>query len=180
MTQSLQQYRRAAQVLHVDPVAIHDVRALGLWELAYGPAFFFFGGQVCPNFGRDPPQLGLRCLCICYSVVTGSTLQYRHWYEMTSNIVPCCCYTQMLHQERNHVRYPPFAGPDATCAALQKEEADGSTAASTPRLEDAVRRQRLRALRARVVALTQVAAGKNPETNEAECSKVSPEALLPK
>ena len=34
------------QVLHVDPVAIHDVRALGLWELAYGPAFFFFGGQV--------------------------------------------------------------------------------------------------------------------------------------
>ena len=35
-----------------------------------------------------------------------------------------------------------------------------------------MRRQRLRALRARVVALTQVAAGKNPETNEAECSKV--------
>ena len=34
-----------------------------------------------------------------------------------------------------------------------------------------MRRQRLRALRARVVALTQVAAGKNPETNEAECSK---------
>ena len=36
-----------------------------------------------------------------------------------------------------------------------------------------MRRQRLRALRARVVALTQVAAGKNPETNEAECSKVA-------
>ena len=38
--------QHAVQVLHVDPVAIRDVRALGLWELAYGPAFFFFGGQV--------------------------------------------------------------------------------------------------------------------------------------
>jgi hypothetical protein len=55
---------------------------------------------------------------------------------------------------------------------LQKDvTGDGGAVTFSPRLEDAVRRQRLRALRARVVALTQVAAGKNPETNEAECSK---------
>lgn len=31
------------RVLHVDPTAIHAMRAAALWELAYGPAFFFFG-----------------------------------------------------------------------------------------------------------------------------------------
>ncbi len=47
---------------------------------------------------------------------------------------------------------------------LQKDvTGDGGAVTFSPRLEDA--------LRARVVALTQVAAGKNPETNEAECSK---------
>lgn len=30
------------RVLHVDPTAIHAMRAAALWELAYGPAFFFF------------------------------------------------------------------------------------------------------------------------------------------
>jgi hypothetical protein len=31
------------RVLHVDPTAIHAMRGAALWELAYGPAFFFFG-----------------------------------------------------------------------------------------------------------------------------------------
>ena len=87
------------------------------------------------------------------------------------------CVLQKLRQDRSHGRCTPLLWPvRKPVPFLQKEEADGSTAASTPRLEDAVRRQRLRALRARVVALTQVAAGKNPETNEAECSKVKPRA----
>jgi hypothetical protein len=31
------------RVLHVDPTAIHTMRGAALWELAFGPAFFFFG-----------------------------------------------------------------------------------------------------------------------------------------
>ena len=34
------------QVLRVDPMAVHNMRTLGLWDLAYGPAFFDFGIQV--------------------------------------------------------------------------------------------------------------------------------------
>ena len=34
------------RVLHVDPTAIHVMRGASLWELAYGPAFFFFGPGV--------------------------------------------------------------------------------------------------------------------------------------
>ena len=47
---------------------------------------------------------------------------------------------------------------------MQLQVAVGST--------DGIRSAELHALRSRVVVLTQLAAGKNPETNEAECGKV--------
>lgn len=40
------------RILHVDPTAIHAMRGAALWELAYGPAFFFFGQVrcfICPH-----------------------------------------------------------------------------------------------------------------------------------
>lgn len=47
------------RILHVDPTAIHAMRGAALWELAYGPAFFFFG-QVITK--RWPGPIGVRAL----------------------------------------------------------------------------------------------------------------------
>lgn len=42
-------------ILHADPTAIHVLRGAGVWELAYGPACFFFGQvPACScSFGRS-------------------------------------------------------------------------------------------------------------------------------
>ena len=64
-------------MLHVDPMAVHDMCTLGLWDMAYGPAFFDFGREVPPLTTHHPTislyivpsgfrVLAERCLVVCY------------------------------------------------------------------------------------------------------------------
>ncbi len=66
------------RILHVDPTAIHAMRGAVLWELAYGPAFFFFG-QVITK--RWPGPIRVRA----------SNLQMN--LQFKDLLVVCCMWT---------------------------------------------------------------------------------------
>jgi len=66
------------RILHVDPTAIHAMRGAALWELAYGPAFFFFG-QVITK--RWPGPIRVRA----------SNLQMN--LQFKDLLVVCCMWT---------------------------------------------------------------------------------------